>query len=301
MPLFSQRGKEINKKSDKRIVLVLLGDFQSGHREALMPLDMQLKAEMSGKVEYFPITPTPFQVYVWAVYEKQIARAIEIADGDDLVVFTGGDLCQGVYFPRYLISSRLSDQIQIAMANLQPWLKLKNLKAMRFVKGTGYHEFGEGSAAILINDFVKAKRPDINTETYFHGLINVRGVTVDAAHKGANEGSRKWLSGNNPRLYTQSIMMNDLEFGRRPPDIVWRNHYHQYIRTPVILFWGGVEYETQYVLTPSFQGKDEWTRDAIKNYPILHNGMVAIEIEKGHICRIHPLIEILDLRVHEII
>jgi hypothetical protein len=273
--------------------------MQSGHKEALMNPGVVLEDDTSGKIVRYSPKQTPMQEYIWAVYEKNVKELVEIADRDEIIIVTGGDLCQGTYFSHYLISTRLSDQVAIACANLDYLLdRCKKVKAIRMVKGTGYHEFGEGSAAILIAAHVR-DRYGINVEVYNMGLFNVNGKTFDVAHKRANEGKRKWLGGNEARFYTRDIMFRSFEFGKRPPDYILGYHYHQYLKVTANEFWGGVDYETTFILTPSFQGKDEYIIDRLRSFPILHNGMVIFEIEEQKPCVIHPLIEILDLRIQE--
>ena len=77
-----------------------------------------------------------------------------------------------------LVSDRLSDQIIIARYNAEPWFTLKTLKAIRVIKGTGAHNFGEGSSELLMTELLRAFHPKIDIKASDHALPEIDGMPV---------------------------------------------------------------------------------------------------------------------------
>ncbi len=256
--------------------------------------------ENGNKTKYSPqLSET--QKWMWEVYEWGISETIQLAGIDDIVLLHDGDPTHGKASFLQLMSSQLSDQLLMAQANIERWLRYPNVKVVRFGVGTGLHELGEGSASILIANALTGKYPDMDISVVYHGLLDLDGFLIDYAHHGPFIGSRKWLEGNELRYYLRSIMISEIMEGRTPPHLVVRGHYHVYRREFLEICANGKTYDSWAVLLPGFTFKDDYTRRATRSEFKQTVGMMAFEILDGHLYQTHRFTKTIDIRTKEII
>jgi hypothetical protein len=282
----------------KRSILVDLSDTHGGHKLGLMnPAVVIFDEDQFGN--QVPHTPelTAWQKYLWDLYLESIEQVASLAGGDEIVVLHNGDLAQGNKYPQQLVSTNLANQIIIAQANLEPWLIIPNVRAMRLTIGTGAHEFGEGAATLLVANVLQGKYPDANIAALYHGLADVDGVSVDYAHHGPFPGSRDWLMGNVAGYYLRDLMIREIKAGRKPPDLVLRAHYHAYVRVIQIID----DYESMLVVSPSMCALSDHGHQATRSQHQVTNGIVAFEIVDGKIYKTHKLAKTVDIRTKETI
>ncbi len=288
-----------------RKILVALADQHAGHKLGLMNPDVVLYDEDEhGQLQPWTPRPTATQEYLWRSYLQDLNNVVQLARGDPLILLNNGDLCHGDKHPSQLVSTRKSDQIMIAVANMQPWLALLNLQALRVVQGTGAHEFLEGSAAILIAEYLKAQHPALNVRTLVHSRLSLEGCVVDYAHHGASTGMRQWTQGQQLRWYVKSLLNDDVLMGRVPPRIVLRAHYHTYCRETVRLTTRekdgtGHTWECDAFVLPAYCGLGEYGRQATRSAHEIGSGLVAFEIQEGVLVGVHPFVRVEDLRTEE--
>jgi hypothetical protein len=286
----------------KRKILAIVSDLHGGHRHGLLNPDTELE-------EYDPINHVnrvyhpqlnPVQDYLWKIYTAQIKWVGELTKGDDLVVCFNGDMTAGNKHIDLLASDKLSDQMIIAHYNSEPWYKLPDLRAVRYVKGTGAHEFGEGSSVSVLGKLSQGIHPDIDCAVSDHSLITINGMDVDISHHGPPPGSRKWLEGNEVRYYLRDLMMRDLMEGKIPPRMVFRGHYHQYVQESLTIS-NGTFHTSTLILTPSFTFPNGYARKVVRSPSRITHGMVVVEIVDGQPLKIHPLLKTIDIRTKEIL
>jgi len=286
----------------KRTILAIVSDLHGGHRHGLLNPDTELE-------EYDPINHVaqvyhpqlnPVQDYLWKIYTAQIKWIGELTKGDDLVVCFNGDMTAGNKHIDLLASDKLSDQMIIAHYNSEPWYKLPDLRAVRYIKGTGAHEFGEGSSTSVLGKLSQGIHPDIDCAVSDHSLITINGMEVDISHHGPPPGSRKWLEGNEVRYYLRDLMLRDLIEGKVPPRMVFRGHYHQYVQESLTIS-NGTFHTSTLVLTPSFTFPNGYARKVVRSPSRITHGMVVVEIVDGQPLRIHPLLKTIDIRTREVL
>jgi hypothetical protein len=251
-------------------------------------------------VKYSP-RPTAFQSYTWKLYLNSIRYVASIANGDDVVIIHNGDMTQGVKYPDEVVSNSFANHILIALANLEPWVKIPNLRAVRFSIGTPSHTSTEGGATVLVRDGLRRKFPELDVAVVYHGLLDIFGVTVDYAHHGPYPGSREWLKGNSARFYLRDMMITYIMAHKQPPKLVLRSHYHEFIKEQLTITTFNKMYESMLVVTPSFLGIDGWTRQAVKSRAMLTHGLVVFEIIDGEIYKVHPITQSIDIRTKEVV
>jgi hypothetical protein len=283
-----------------RRIVANLADFHGGHELGLLSPETKLQEiDALGNVSTYTPRLTATQEYLWSRYhDHDIPELVKLAGDDEIIVLVGGDLTQGQKYKEHWVSTRASDQYMIGFYNLLPLLRLPNVKTMRIVQGTGAHTFGQGSSEILIAHMLGVA-PDKDVKFYHHGLLDVSGCTIDAAHHGPCLGIRNWTHGNVARLYLQSLMDDELDLGHMPPRIVSRAHYHVYAHAYHEKEHRGVLYKSDLVVTPSYCGLDGYGQQATRSAFVQVHGMVAYEIVDGELNGIYPIKETVDLRTKE--
>jgi hypothetical protein len=286
----------------KRVILAVASDKHGGHKLGLLNPETVLEDEDS-KGNLIQWTPEleSFQQYLWGLHKKHVEDVKHLAGKDEIVVIDNGDLTAGNKYPHEQVSTRIADQFDIAAWNLRPWLDLKNVKTVRITKGTGAHNFGEGSAEIITQRIVKGWYPKKDIRTIYHGLAKIGGITVDYTHHGPGTGGRNWLKGNIARYYLRSLVQDEIDLGNTPPDLVIRGHYHEYIEEHLVKLFMGKRYKVQLNIIPSYCGIDSYARQITKSVYVLHHGMVAYEIVDGKILDTLPLFNTIDIRTKEVI
>jgi len=289
-------------KKYNRAILATVSDSHGGHNLGLLNPETQIEEEdREGNIYYKPVVLNDVQEYLWEVYENSVAETKKFAGKDPIFVKHIGDINQGNIFPREQIGTRISDQTDIGFSLFLPWMTLPNLKAVRIVKGTSSHNFGEGSAEILTARLLRAHYPKVDVRVLSHGLATISQVVIDYAHHGASTGSRNWLKGNEARYYLRSIMMDEIMMGNIPPDLVLRGHYHEPISELVTIRCDGHKYSSWIYILPSMAMIDTYGRQATRSKYVITNGIVLFEIING---KIHDTIELtktLDIRTKEIL
>ncbi len=275
-----------------RRLLVFLADTHAGHRLSLMNPDTWLLEQDDG--EFTPYHPalSATQRGLWDHYQEDIATVARIANGCQIDVLHVGDVTWGLRYPQGLVSTRMADQMTIAVANLEPWLALDNVRGLTLVTGTDSHELGEASAPLVVANALGKQHPERSVSVVSHLLADVDGVSIDAAHHGPHPGTRAWLKGNQLRYYGRSLMMDEIVAGCDPPDLVVRAHYHEYCRELVTVG----QWETEVIVLPSYAGLTPYAQQATRSISRITCGLVAVEIEDGSIRAFHPQVHARDIR-----
>lgn len=277
-----------------RKVIAVFSDKHAGSKYGLMPPDVQLLDDTGPE----PRTWTPTQSAIqreWLTpnYSTDVPQVFDIAGKDDVVLVYTGDLTHGTYFHDGLVSTRMADQITIAIANFVPWYTHRNLKRVFIVQGTAVHEMGEGSAPIIATEHLSKRYPKVRTEYARHYLLDVGGKLLDAAHHGPTAGRRVWLKGDEVRRYTRNILLDGLIHGEPMPDMLERAHVHEGIE-PERVRVGAHSCEAW--VQPSYCGMDDHALKISKSAYRLTCGLTVVEVIEGEPLRIHPLWHSLDLR-----
>ncbi|OGH07415.1 MAG: hypothetical protein A2W22_03025 [Candidatus Levybacteria bacterium RBG_16_35_11] len=243
--------------------------------------------------------PTEVSQYLWELYSQHVQTVMQIAGGDDLIVFHLGDLTQGNRFGNELISNAIADQFIIAEYNLIPWFLYKNLIAMEIFKGTIAHNFGMGTSDTVTEGYLSRRFPHHKIEALWHGLFNHRGLTMDVAHHGPPIGKRNWLIGNEARYYLKSLIKDEIDHGGVPPRLILRGHRHTLAKETISMFVKDKEIEVTLISLPSYCGFGEYTQQITLHFPFVTNGMVVFEVLDGQIHKTHFLIQTLDIRTRK--
>ncbi len=286
--------------------MIHVSDKHSGHKLALLNPETKLYVQTpKSGLKKIDINFTEVNEYFWNLWtDKCIAEAIKFAAGDDILVLETGDISAGNKYTEELISPLVSHQLEIARGVMKPLLAYKNVKAVRLASGTGSHVFGVGSAEIMLSEYLMPYYPKIDMGVVFHGLATIRdmGIKIDYAHHGPYGGSRNWLRGNVARYYLQSLMQDELDAGRIPPQLVLRGHYHTPVEEIYTKRCNGHKYRSQIVIAPSMCILDDYARQKTQSTFKITNGIYCFEITEGKVgFPPYEISETLDLRTDEIL
>lgn len=279
----------------KRKILVSISDTHGGHELGLCNPDTKLQGDGKDR----EVTLNESQLHLWKVMSDGINKVKDLADKDEIIVFHEGDVCQGDKYSNTKMSERMADDIEIAVNNFAPWLSLPNVYSVRLAKGTAAHNFGFGSAEILVSARLR-DRYNKDVQVVYHGLCTLPPkFLIDYAHHGPSAGRRNWLQGNEARYYLRDLMYNELQAGHRPPDLVLRGHYHSLVTEELTMRDRGEKYKSMLAITPSMCLLDDFSTKATRSQAIILNGILAFEIINERIYNVHEFCVALDIRTKE--
>jgi len=286
----------------KRAIIAAFGDQHGGHTLGLLNPATKLKDwDIDGKPYWWTPQLNKSQEYLWKCYEEDIENTKKLAGKDPIIAFNLGDITQGKKYISQWVSTRSSDQIFIAEANMLPWFKVKNLVAVRLVRGTDSHGFGEGTADLTVEGLLQRRFPKRNIDTVFHGLADILGIKVDYAHHGPYTGSRNWLKGNVARYYLRSAMMDEIQINNIPPHLYIRAHFHNYVEEYLRISNAQHTHKSWLTVLPSYCLMSDYARQATRSQFSVTNGMVAYEVIDDRIVEVHPFLHTLDIRTKEVL
>ena len=290
----------------RRIVL-LCADTHGGHKLSLMNPTVKLPDKTTGKIRDDngnPITYTPattaMQRWLWECWSEDIRSVRDLAGNDEIIVVHAGDITWGMKHPDDLVSGRMSDQPHIATANLLPLAILDNVRTIRLIHGTEAHEVDHGSSNEIVANYLKGQFPEKSIRAVRHSLLDIDGVTIDAAHHGPVTGSRSWLKGNVLRYSIRSQMMGDLLQGREPARVYVRAHYHEYTKE-LVRVDAAPPRESFGMILPAYCGLTHYAQKVTRSAYMIGCGMVALEIVDGKLSweGVHAYHRTVDLRTKE--
>lgn len=277
----------------------LMASFADSHchlRCGLLNPDTLLETDTPRVKRHPRLTDT--QEYLWETYIEDIDKISELAGADPVLLVVAGDWMQGMKYPEQLMSNIPSDQTAIAVAIMEPWMRIRNLKAIRIAQGTGAHD-PVGSLTIEACRLLKALYPKIDIEASFHAVVTLRGLDIDYTHYGPHPGSRKWLEGNTVRYNLKDMMLDDICYAEEPPRIYIRAHRHTLRHEAVEIYGKPDRYADMFLLPPS-SGMSYHAKNVVAKKRLV-TGRVAMEIIDGKYAFNPDLMykHVLDIRERE--
>ena len=277
---------------------LIVADTHGGSKLSLLPPDLVLIDEQN---EPWVPALTKSQEAIHRVWTRLKENVIAISGRDPVYAYHDGDITHGNHYPdKELVSTRMSDHIEIAITNMAEILKMPRLKSLILIAGTGVHEFGQGSSTYVVERALQPLFPEKQVKAIGHAKVNGHGVIFDFAHHGPHPGKRNWTRGNELRLYIRSLMMDDIQSGNIPPDMIARAHFHQYARETVDIRAGGSTYTTRGVVLPSLSFLDDYARKAARSPGKVTVGGILVHVYDGKIHHIYDqepdFMETFDLR-----
>ncbi len=239
---------------------------------------------------------TAWQEYIWnEIIVKGLNAYRDKINDAPVTLVCGGDCIQGTRYLTRLVTPKTSQQCQIAADVFLYMFTQLNIKRVFLAYGTEAHVGIDGDAESGIVPLIdKPNRPVIATPM---ALVNVAGGLISIAHHGVHVGEAH-LRGNAARLMLQRRMMDDImSLGQFPPVLYLTAHVHKYLHIIHVESVRGKDIESHWVVTPAMCPMNGYARQISRSQPILHTGMVLIEITDGKVRDVNrDYIHEMDLR-----
>lgn len=278
------------------MIIAMESDKHAGHEQGLSYPEL---VDVDGEREPYQISATQRRLY--EIRENNL-KLLKMKRGrgrkkKKLVFIEGGDQTQGNKYYDSVAEVNMSRQQKIAYTNMLPVLELEP-DYLRICKGTRSHEFGDGGAAVILDNYYRMKFPKLNIKTVDHGLFNIDGFRIDYKHHGPNGGAREWTKSNPPLNYLKSTMWQEFTNGRTPANLYVRAHIHVERWVTWHEKFRGVWYTSHLVTLPSMCGVGAYELQAVRNLTYITNGMVLFDTD---LQQAYFWTDTLDLRVEEVV
>jgi len=172
---------------------------------------------------------------------------------------------------------------------------------MRAVKGTGVHVWGEGSTESLLTFMLQKEYPKKDIQISDHYLLNVNGCVLDISHHGPGAGMRNWTRGNAFELYVKSILLDDLNAPRTPPNVILRAHKHEFTYAHAIHQVNGQVWQLPGFIVPPQCFIGSHAQKVMNSPSTMGVGTLALELINGKLYQWHALTHYVDLRTEEVL
>jgi hypothetical protein len=293
-------------KKYSRKVIVARGDTQSGHAggllnpETLFPV-VVINEEGNQVVDgYEEAKPNPVQRRLWKWSEEDRANVMKLAGKDEIIFVEMGDMTQGNIFKDDLQETALSRQMIVSFYNSMPWVGIENVKRMRAVKGTGVHVWGEGSTETILTMLMRKEFPKKDIRIADHYILSVDGFRIDVSHHGPGAGVRNWTRGNVFELYVKSVLKDDLDSKRTPPNLLLRAHKHEFTYAHAIHQTSGQVWQMPAFIVPPYCFIGSHAQKVMSSPSSMGVGTLAFEILDGKLYNWHAFTHYVDLRTEEV-
>lgn len=275
--------------------LVSIADLHCCHKLGLCNPDTELPTENGDSTEGVELTET--QRYIWGEYLRHIDYVKRVTGNSPVILTLLGDWMHGDKHPEQLMSNRLSDQIDIAVKAVEPWIKaFKKILCVRIFMGTGAHD-PVGGLTVLAAQRLQGLYPRLDIRAVMHELMWINNVKFDLTHPAPSTGGRTWLKGNILRYYLKSAMLDEIAHDEEPARCYLRAHRHEDVHEQVEI-QGIPDRRADIWVLPSYCGISYYAKNRNGEYR-LHNGMLYIEVGKDDIGKWEMTRSELDTRTVE--
>lgn len=300
-------SKKARPKGRGRSVLAVLADLHANYRYGLMNPDTVLWQIVPVKIdggetreeiqESWQPEPTYAQQLIWADFLVDADRVKKLAGTDPVDLLLLADTLHGTHGRAHdSVSHQEGDDIEIALFALDPYLALPTLRSIIVVKGTEWHSGQQAGRDIQLAQHLKKEVAEVKVRALHHPLLKIGGLRIDAAHHGPTAGKRNWLRGNELGWYLLSLMQDDLDAGKLPPDLVLRAHKHRFATAVRHRATSNALFESRAVICPSYSFTGDFAQKSNQSPTKLELGMVAVEIYDGGVYKLHNFWRYYDLR-----
>ena len=283
-------------KKHQRIAGISFGDRHGGLKNGLIMPGTKLTYGVGEEAEEREVILSDWSEWLWReVWSPAVVAAIEWAGDDPLIACDSGDAVHGSRFVENLYSPHVNHQIQISQWSLAPLREAPTLAGYLLAFGTGSHDYGSNSAAILLGEKLAnwgwACKADEHLRIMLHADF-----MFDLAHHGPNVSQRPHLRENGARSYARDILQTAVEYGVGYPQLIQRGHVHMHTDTPVKLRIGPREHRSHVMITPPLCGPNGFARKAGRSPQFIDCGVYLWELIDGRLGDVRSFIVSRDAR-----
>lgn len=270
----------ISDASPRRTLVVLISDIHGGSKHGVYNPDTEYDSlDSIGDPTTEKHEPSIWSSTMWPAFGVEWpARVAEMAQGDPVTIAYMGDITQGSNHPEDLYALDMSEQLEIALWALKPWLSLPTARHLRVIAGTASHEY-DGGAARTFATMAGDRHARLTVTADKHGMVDIGGVWFDLSHHGPSVGRTSWTTENAARSYAKDILIRDAQVGRPSPRVIVRGHVH--VPVSELVRYG--QSRAWMIVCPANQGPNTYARKAARSPIDWTFGVVVIEIVDGKI------------------
>jgi len=233
---------------------IVLSDGHSGHDEGLLNPD-SLDANDN------PLYLSAVQESIW----DTVIQAKDFLDTNykraDKWLIHLAELVQGNMHKDSLLTAKMWLQFQWAKDTLRPILGMKGMKGARFLQGTSWHEYSDGSGSKTITDSLAKEFPKLNFKSMNQSRILADDLLFAWTHHGKSSSKLPFHEGNAARNTAKNNYWEALSYGERCPDISFSAHTHKPDKgTYDKLTKDGEFFTTTHVITAPLCGPGAYSR-----------------------------------------
>lgn len=280
----------------QRIAGISFGDRHGGLKNGLIMPGTKLSYGVGEAAEEVEVKLSEWSDWLWnEVWEPAVAEAITWAGTDPLIAADSGDAVHGSRFIENLYSPHVSHQIHISHLALTPLRQAPTLAAYFLAFGTGAHDYGSNSAAILLAEKLAAWGWQCKTDNHLRIKLTDN-FLFDLSHHGPSVSQKPHLRENAARVYAREKVQEAVEWGAEYPKLFQRGHVHLHTDTPVKFKMGPHEHRSHIMITPPLCGPNGYARQVARSPQYIECGVYLWEIIDGRLGEVRPFIKAKDAR-----
>jgi len=230
---------------------IVISDTHTGHKNGLVNPDSEL--EDGVPVPLYPVPESLWDIVITAAdfVQKNCKK-------EDVHLIHMGETVQGNKYTDSLLTAEMSLQFKLAKDTLKPFIT-KNLKSIRFLQATSWHEYGDGSASKLMRELIKAKH-QIDVKQMNQSRVKVGDLLFEWTHHGSATSKRYYLQANSAFLDAKDRVMFHNAEKIRCPDITFTAHTHKPSKATASILSEGEYVSNTQVITPPMCGPGAYSR-----------------------------------------
>lgn len=226
-------------------LVIAIGDLHTASVTGICPPKVQLD---SGGYYH----ANQFQRYLYDMWRdmwKQLKKKAKVLSAPVTTVIMGDTLDKNKYSKNGVFAHNPHSMVDAAKELLKPARKLSD--RIYVLRGTPAHEGEEAWLGEYVGRIIGAEKSSNNCWSWWHLPLHASGVTFDIKHHPESGDMRWWTAGGGMIRSAATVIMDYVDSGDMPPDIVLRGHRHQWRDS-------GTNLPTRAFTIPAWQGPTDF-------------------------------------------
>jgi len=227
---------------------------------------------------------TKFQLGLSKVFENQLDRIFDKLGGEKFVLILNGDMIDGKHHNNPFVENLIADQINILSGVISKITDRSGSQIERtyFMQGTEAHAgIGNDTERGIAEKYGSKLRVKANGSSKTWQEMELRFSNGAVLHTTHHFNFTNIYEGTCYEREWKEIGISYLRAGKKPPDIFYRGHIHQF-GNPYILPSHPLT-KIGCFSTPGWQGKSQYVMKSMGRMKLLQLGMCLLEIEDGKV------------------
>jgi len=262
--------------------IFIVQDKHTGHRQGAVNPESKIKdpVPIQGRSTHVPVRVGAYSELIWECLMQMKDWVDTNYPKSDKYFMDLGEIVQGTLYKDDLLTTVQAEQMELARDVYKPFLSMKNMRAVRFMTATSWHEYGQGSASRLMAEQLKSEyRIDVDWMNRSRILIKDADVLLQFQHHGPGASKRKRLEGSRAFWEAHDRVLRHITSKKRCPDYVFSAHTHRQSKGTAEIFdeHRGEYIKSTHVIAPPLCGPAAFSRkiDHREDYVIGGNVLVT--------------------------